>query len=91
MASCAGWRSIGKLLRPARPYTATRSYGKGSRPNEVFIVSSVRTPIGSFRGCLSALSASKLGSIAIKEAVVRAEIQPEQVRDILRYMDTLAL
>ena len=56
-----------------------RSYGKGARPNEVFIVSSVRTPIGSFRGSLSSLPATKLGSVAIKEAIERANIAPEQV------------
>ena len=34
--------------------------------NEVFIVSAVRTPIGSFGGSLSVLSAIELGSIAIR-------------------------
>ena len=43
------------------------------------IASAVRTPIGSFRGSLSSLPATKLGSIAIQEAVTRAGLSPEQV------------
>ena len=36
---------------------------------EVVIVSAVRTPMGSFGGCLSSVSATKLGSAAIKGAI----------------------
>lgn len=50
---------------------------------EVFIVSAVRTPMGSFGGSLKDFSATQLGAIAIKEAVKRAGIQPEQVNDVL--------
>lgn len=39
---------------------------------EVVIVSAVRTPVGSFKGCLSTVPATKLGSIAIKGAVEQA-------------------
>jgi acetyl-CoA C-acetyltransferase len=39
---------------------------------EVFIVSAVRTPIGSFGGALSSLSATELGAAAIKGALARA-------------------
>ncbi len=49
------------------------------RANDVVIASAVRTPIGSFRGSLSSLPATKLGSIAIQAAVERAGITPEQV------------
>lgn len=49
---------------------------------EVVIVSAVRTPIGSFGGSLSSLSASQLGAIAIKSAVERAGIQPNQVQEV---------
>ncbi len=49
---------------------------------EVVIVAAVRTPIGSFGGALSSLSATQLGAIAIKEAVVRAGIKPEQVQEV---------
>ena len=39
---------------------------------EVVIVSAVRTPMGSFGGCLSSVSATKLGATAIKGAIERA-------------------
>jgi acetyl-CoA C-acetyltransferase len=50
---------------------------------EVYILSAVRTPIGSFGGVLKALSSTQLGSFAIKAAVERAGILPEQVQDVL--------
>lgn len=39
---------------------------------EVVIVSAVRTPLGSFKGSLAAVQATKLGSIAIKGAIEKA-------------------
>ncbi|HTC00123.1 MAG TPA: acetyl-CoA C-acyltransferase [Ferruginibacter sp.] len=50
---------------------------------EVYIISAVRTPIGSFGGSLKDFSATKLGAIAIKGAVEKAGIKPEQVDDVL--------
>lgn len=50
---------------------------------EVYIISAVRTPIGSFGGALSSLSATQLGSIAIKAAVEKANIKPESVEEVL--------
>jgi acetyl-CoA C-acetyltransferase len=50
---------------------------------EVYIVSAVRTPIGSFGGALRDFPATKLGAIAIKAAVERAGIKPEQVNEVL--------
>jgi acetyl-CoA C-acetyltransferase len=49
----------------------------------VYIVSAVRTPIGSFGGGLKDLSATQLGAIAIKAAVERAGLKPEQVQEVL--------
>ncbi|HUH19494.1 acetyl-CoA C-acyltransferase [Albibacterium sp.] len=49
---------------------------------EVFIVSAVRTPIGSFGGKLSALSATELAGKAIAEAVKRANINQNQVEEV---------
>jgi acetyl-CoA C-acetyltransferase len=49
---------------------------------EVVIVSAVRTPIGSFGGSLSGLSATELGGIAIKEAVLRAGIKSADVQEV---------
>src|SRR5687768_13265813 len=50
---------------------------------EVYVISAVRTPMGSFGGSLKALSATQLGSIAIKAAVERAGIDPALVNEVL--------
>jgi acetyl-CoA C-acetyltransferase len=47
------------------------------------IVSACRTPVGSFGGVLSSLTAPQLGSIVIKEAVRRAGLRPEQVDEVI--------
>lgn len=49
---------------------------------EVFIVSIVRTPIGSFGGTLSSFSATQLGSLAIKGALDRQKIDPKEVQEV---------
>lgn len=49
---------------------------------EVVIISAVRTPIGSFGGVLSTLSATDLGAAAIRGALSRAGIGPEQVEEV---------
>tara|TARA_B100000900_G_scaffold414020_1_gene439469 strand:- start:2402 stop:3580 length:1179 start_codon:yes stop_codon:yes gene_type:complete len=49
---------------------------------EVVIVSAVRTPIGSFGGVLSSLSATQLGATAIKGAVEKAGIKTEEVNEV---------
>ncbi|HYF03498.1 MAG TPA: thiolase family protein [Patescibacteria group bacterium] len=48
-----------------------------------YIVSAARTPIGAFMGTLSELSAPQLGAIAIKEAISRAGIQPENISEVI--------
>lgn len=49
---------------------------------EVFIVSSVRTPIGSFNGALSGVPATRLGAVVIKAALERANVKPDQVNEV---------
>jgi acetyl-CoA C-acetyltransferase len=51
--------------------------------HEVYIVSAVRTPLGSLGGKLSGLTAIELGSIAIKGALQKAGINPEEVNEVL--------
>ncbi|MFP4292128.1 MAG: acetyl-CoA C-acyltransferase [Cyclobacteriaceae bacterium] len=51
--------------------------------NEVYIVSAVRTPIGSFGGSLSALSAVDLGAAAIKGALQKAGVEASAVQEVL--------
>ncbi|KAI1434111.1 acetyl-CoA acetyltransferase [Xylaria sp. CBS 124048] len=50
----------------------------------VYIVSAARTPVGSFLGTLSSLSATQLGSTAIKAAIERVpQIKPEDVEEVV--------
>lgn len=50
---------------------------------EIVIVGLARTPIGSFQGALSSFSAPKLGAHAIKAALERAQVKPEQVSEVI--------
>lgn len=50
---------------------------------EVYIVSAVRTPMGSWGGTLKGFSATKLGSFAIKGALERAGVKAEEVNEVL--------
>lgn len=50
--------------------------------NEVYIVSISRTPIGALGGVISSLSATQLGAIAVKAAMERAKISPDQVQEV---------
>lgn len=52
------------------------------KKKEVYIVSASRTPIGSFGGSLSSLSATQLGSIAIKDAVKKSGINSCDVNEL---------
>ncbi|MCE7954326.1 MAG: Acetyl-CoA acetyltransferase [Bacteroidetes bacterium ADurb.Bin141] len=49
---------------------------------EVYIVSAVRTPMGSFGGSLSPISATQLGAIAIKGALSRISLDPKEVTEV---------
>jgi len=49
---------------------------------EVVIVSYTRTPIGSFGGALSSVSATKLGSIAIKGAIEKINLNPNRIEEV---------
>lgn len=49
---------------------------------EVVIVSAVRTPIGSFGGSLSSLSAVKLGATAVKGALAKVNLDPKHVQEL---------
>src|SRR6185436_14374133 len=49
---------------------------------EVYIVSAVRTPIGSFGGTLASLSATQLGAAAIKAALDRIKLDPKEVQEV---------
>lgn len=48
----------------------------------IYIVSAVRTPIGAYLGALSSVSAPRLGATAIKAALERAKVAPDQVGEV---------
>lgn len=50
---------------------------------EVYIISAVRTPIGSFGGSLANFSATQLGSIAIKGVLEKSKINPSDVEEVI--------
>ncbi len=49
---------------------------------EVYIISAVRTPIGSFGGSLAGVSAIELGATAVKGALARAGVDPKLVQEL---------
>jgi acetyl-CoA C-acetyltransferase len=50
---------------------------------EVFIVAAVRTPIGSFGGCLKSVTATTLGAIAIKGALDKINLNPALIDEVI--------
>lgn len=50
--------------------------------NEVYIISAVRTPIGSFGGSLASVSAVDLGATAVKGALQKAGVDPKLVQEV---------
>ena len=50
---------------------------------QAVIVSATRTPIGSFQGALSSVSATKLGSIAIARALKKLDLPGDEVDEVL--------
>lgn len=49
---------------------------------EVYVISAVRTPIGSFGGSLASVLAVTLGGIAVKAAVEKAGIDPKEIQEL---------
>ncbi|MBL0328760.1 MAG: acetyl-CoA C-acyltransferase [Bacteroidetes bacterium] len=49
---------------------------------EVYIISAVRTPLGSFGGALAGVSATKLGAVAIKGALAKAGVDGKEVQEV---------
>jgi acetyl-CoA C-acetyltransferase len=56
---------------------------KSENAREVVVVSGVRTGIGDYGGALKELAATKLGAVAIREAVARAKIEPARVGHVV--------
>lgn len=55
----------------------------GRKIDPTMILGAVRTPLGSFQGVFSTLSATDLGSVAIDAAVARSGVEPTQIDEVL--------
>ncbi|CAI5472149.1 unnamed protein product, partial [Closterium sp. Yama58-4] len=67
---------------PAAEANSAEHQNEEFDPREVCIVGAARTPMGSFMGSLSSLSATQLGAIAIREAVGRSGLGPADVEEV---------
>ena len=54
-----------------------------SKENEAVILSAARTAVGKFQGGLSSVPATKLGAVAVKAAVERAGVNPNDIEEVL--------
>ena len=54
-----------------------------AKETDAVILSAARTPIGKFQGSLSSVPATQLGAIAVKAAVERAGINPEDIEEVI--------
>lgn len=84
MLSAARFSVLLKSTFSTRLLSTTKQHLK-----DVVIVSAVRTPIGSFQSSLGSLPATKLGSVAIQEAINRANIKPKDVQEV--YMGNVCI
>ena len=53
------------------------------KSNDVVITAALRTPIGTYKGSLKDLSADKLGALAIKEAVYKSKLKPDDIDEVI--------
>ncbi len=50
---------------------------------DVVIVSAARTPVGSFNGALASQTAAQLGTVALKAAIARAKLSPDDINEVI--------
>jgi acetyl-CoA acetyltransferase len=55
------------------------------KTSSVYIVAALRTPIGSFGGMLKDFSATRLGALVIRQAMVSTGMPLQEVNDVLMY------
>jgi acetyl-CoA C-acetyltransferase len=51
--------------------------------HDIVIVSAARTPVGSFNGALASQSAAQLGTVALKAAMERAKLSPDDINEVI--------
>ncbi|EAY28999.1 acetyl-CoA acetyltransferase [Microscilla marina ATCC 23134] len=69
-------------LQPNLNYSSNHTLKLQKNMKEVYIISAVRTPIGSFMGSLSSLTATQLGAAAIKGALEKAGVDASEVQEV---------
>jgi acetyl-CoA C-acetyltransferase len=70
-------------LRPVLKISPIIQLTRKKKMQDIVIVSAVRTAVGKFGGSLAKVSAPELGAIAIKEAIRRAKLSPDQIGEII--------
>ena len=80
--SCAGYGKVRPPPRRRGP-TPRPSQQGGSFMAKAVIVSAARTAVGTLGGALAQQPATKLGAIAVREAIQRAKLTPEQVDEVI--------
>jgi acetyl-CoA C-acetyltransferase len=50
---------------------------------DIVIVSAARTPVGSFNGALASQTAAQLGAVALKAAIDRAKLAPDDIQEVI--------
>ena len=53
------------------------------KSNDVVITAALRTPIGTYKGSLKGLSADKLGALAIKDAIHKSKLKPDDIDEVI--------
>jgi acetyl-CoA C-acetyltransferase len=88
VGECLLRRTIGRLIagsvgnwRAGKRWV--ENLGSSAVMTEVVIASAARTPVGAFNGGLSRVAASYLGTVAIKDALRRAEVDPNDVDEAI--------
>jgi acetyl-CoA C-acetyltransferase len=51
--------------------------------SDAYVISGARTPIGRFLGAFSSLPATELGAIAVKEAIARSGLSPQEIDEVI--------
>ena len=85
----AWWRApmrnlhSGGLSRPGCTAYDERKPKKDKAMEDIVIVSAARTPVGSFNGAFAATPAHVLGTVALKAALARAGLSPEDIDEVI--------
>ena len=82
LSKCFVLSNIGPPIGPQRPNFVVQITHRIHMSRTVYIVSAVRTPMGSFQGSLSNVPAPRLGSVAIEGALKAASVDPEWVEEV---------